>query len=260
MEGQEPAVDDAMAARPTLPPGHDGPKEWARRQAGRARHAWRGRGLSVAHYIHVGKTGGSAVKRALKPVATAGTYRLDLHGHGFTLDDMKPGQKFLFGTRDPLTRFVSGFYSRRRGGAPPNSRAPWSPEEAVAFRGFETPNDLAERIDDDPAARAAMHAIIHVQSPYSSWFGSFDQLHARRADLLAILRQEHLDADFTAMLPRLGLEGRAALPTDEAGAHRGQKGVDRTLSPRAEANLRAWYAEDYDFLARCDDLAAELWG
>jgi hypothetical protein len=207
----------------------------------------------------VGKTGGSAVKRALRPVSTAGTYRLDLHGHLFTLGDVRPGQKFFFATRDPLTRFVSGFYSRLRGGAPP-SRAAWSPDEERAFARFATPNDLAERIDADAEARRAMRAIVHVQSPYSSWFGTADDLAARRGDLLFILRQEFLDLDFAALLPRLGLADRAALPHDDAGAHRGMAGVDRSLSERAVTNLRGWYAEDYEFLAYCAELAPGLRG
>jgi hypothetical protein len=205
----------------------------------------------------VGKTGGSAVKRALRPVSTAGTYRLDLHGHRFTLDDVRPGESFFFSTRDPLTRFVSGFYSRLRGGAPP-SNAPWSAAEAEAFRTYATANELAERIGDDPAARRAMRSIIHVQSPYASWFGSVDRLRARRPDLLLILRQEHLDADFGVLLGRLGLDGRASLPSDDASAHRGRRDVDRTLSPHAVENLRAWYADDYAFLACCAELAADL--
>jgi hypothetical protein len=105
-----------------------------------------------------------------------------------------------------------------------------------------------------------MRSIIHVQSPYSSWFGGVDRLRARRRDLILVLRQEHLDDDFAALLGRLGLEGRAALPTDDAAAHRGLRDVDRTLSTHAVDNLRGWYADDYAFLACCEDLAAELGG
>ena len=39
----------------------------------------------VSHFIHVGKTGGTALKAALRPYATEGSFRLDLHGHQFAL-------------------------------------------------------------------------------------------------------------------------------------------------------------------------------
>ena len=209
------------------------------------------------HFLHIGKTGGSALKRALRPVATAGPNRLDLHGHQFTLDQAKPGERFFFTTRDPITRFVSGFYSRRRGGQPP-SRDPWSAAEAEAFREFGTPNELAEQIDTTADARRAMESIVHVRSPYSTWFGPPEDFLARRDDLLFILRLEHLNEDFERLLPRLGLEGRATLPTDDLGSHRGPVEFDRSLSELAVANLRSWYADDFRFVELCESIVSDL--
>jgi len=226
---------------------------------GRVRHAYRGRGKPRAHFLHVGKTGGTALKTALRPVATAGSYRLDLHGHQFPLARVRVGERFFFATRDPIARFVSGFYSRQRRGEPP-SRSPWSPGEVQAFQEFRTANELAEQIDSDSRARQAMRAIVHVRSPYSSWFGPPDDFLERLDDLLFILRLEHLADDFPRLLSRLGLEGRTALPADDGGSHRGATAVDRTLSARAVANLRAWYERDYRFIELCESIAADLWG
>jgi hypothetical protein len=131
-----------------------------------------------------------------------------------------------------------------------------SPREA--FQEFRTPNELAEQIDCNPSAQRAMRAIVHVRSQYSAWFGSPDQLLARRNDLLMILRLERLADDFPRLLLRLGLEGRVALPADEVGSHRGPAAVDRTLSTRAVANLGAWYEDDYRFLELCESIAAGL--
>jgi hypothetical protein len=228
----------------------------ARERLGKIRHAYRGRGKPVAQFLHVGKTGGSAVKAALRPVATAGPFRLDLHGHQFTLAQVKPDEVFFFATRDPVKRFVSAFYSRRRGGAPP-SRDPWSPAERLAFERFDTANDLAERIDSEDEARAAMDQIVHIRSHYSAWFGTPDEFLARRPSLLMVLRLEHLDDDFPHLLRKLGLEDRAALPDDRYRSHRGPEGVDRSLSDRAVANLQEWYRDDIEFVALCDELARE---
>lgn len=229
-----------------------------RRTLGRVRHAYRGRGRPRAHYLHVGKTGGTAVKAALRPVATQGRYRLDLHGHDFTLADVPSGERFFFAVRDPVSRFVSAFYSRKRRGADPGGLHPWSPAEAEAFAEFPTANALAEQIDGSPSAAAAMRSIVHVRSHYSTWFGPPGELLTRRSDLLFVLRQEHLDADFARLVDRLGLAGRAALPTDDPRAHRGPRDVDRTLSDRAVGNLREWYADDIRFVELCESLAAEL--
>jgi hypothetical protein len=226
-----------------------------RRALGQARHAYRGRGRPRAHYLHVGKTAGTALKVALRPVATAGPYRLDLHGHEFTLAEVPAGDRFFFATRDPVARFVSGFYSRQRRGEPPFV---WTPGEVEAFREFRTPNELAEQIDRSPSARAAMRAILHVQSPYSAWFGAPDDFLARRDDLLFVLRVEHMADDFPRLLLRLGLDGRTALPAGDAGSHRGAPGLDRTLSERAITNLHAWYDDDYRFVELCESIAVDL--
>jgi len=226
-----------------------------RRALGQARHAYRGRGKPRAHYLHVGKTAGTALKVALRPVATAGSYRLDLHGHEFTLAQVPAGERFFFATRDPIARFVSGFYSRQRRGEPPFV---WSAGEVRAFQEFRTANELAEQIDSNPSARAAMRAIVHVQSPYSAWFGAPDDLLGRLDDLLFILRLERMADDFPRLLLRLGLEGRTALPAGDVGSHRGDPGVDRTLSARAVANLHAWYDDDYKFVELCESIAVDL--
>ena len=69
------------------------------------------------HFLHIGKTGGTAVKHALKPVAAAG--HLMLHGHDVRLHDVAPGEQVFFFLRDPLSCFVSAFYSRQREGRRP---------------------------------------------------------------------------------------------------------------------------------------------
>ena len=68
----------------------------------------------VVHILHIRKTGGSAVKESLGPYTMTDKFRIKLHGHSFTLKDVPKGEKVVFFLRDPFTRFVSGFYSRKR--------------------------------------------------------------------------------------------------------------------------------------------------
>ena len=101
------------------------------------------------HFLHIGKTGGAAVKHALKPVAAAG--HLMLHGHDVRLHDVAPGEQVFFFLRDPLSRFVSAFYSRQREGRP-RYVVPWTPDEEAAFGRFRTANELADGLSSTSAA------------------------------------------------------------------------------------------------------------
>src|SRR5689334_1107802 len=83
------------------------------------------------HLLHVGKTGGTAVKHALAGVVTE-QFRIVAHSHDITIRDVPIGEHVVFFVRDPISRFVSGFYSRQRQGRP-RYDVPWSPNESIAF-------------------------------------------------------------------------------------------------------------------------------
>ena len=68
------------------------------------------------HFLHIGKTGGTAIKAALKAYPPAVT--LHVHPHRFALADVPRGERVFFFVRDPLSRFVSAFHSRKRRGLP----------------------------------------------------------------------------------------------------------------------------------------------
>ena len=214
------------------------------------------------HFIHIRKAGGTAVKDALQPVAKR--YGLILHPHRTRLADIPDDHRFFFFIRHPLTRFVSGFYSRLRQGKPHYSY-PWSPAEAKAFARFQEANDLAEAISSEhperaAEARAAMLGISHVNSTFRSWFSSPSELDDRASSLVMVGLQEHLAADFERLKALLGLPAEVALPQDDARAHRNPSGINRGLSPLAERNLREWYADDIRFYERCVELRARRQG
>lgn len=191
------------------------------------------------------------MKAALED-AQSSSYRLFLHDHDVTLADIPAGDGFVFFVRDPIRRFVSGFYSRQRQGQPRYFYR-WSNDEEEAFRLFERPGDLAEALSSpDPdrreAAEKAMHSIQHVRDPYRTWFGDNDAFQARHDDLLFVGSQEHLQDDFERLKKILGLPDDLQLPDNPKDAHRRPDHMDGTLSNEAKANLAAWYAEDYRFL------------
>jgi len=254
---------------PSLPPRRNGLAKLVHK----VRHARQGkayraarraltryRGGSIAHFLHIRKAGGSAVKAALRPQTLAGPYLIELHPHRVTIEHVPPGEKVFFFVRDPVERFVSGFNSRKRRGAPANY-IPWFEDEQRAFNAFPCANDLALALGgDDPGrsaeAQRAMKGILHVKSSYWDWFIDEPTLRARAGDILFVGRQSHLDEDFPRLREKLGLPASVTLPRDPAKAHRGAQADDKHLDPAAAEAIRRHYAADQRFL----DLCVELFG
>lgn len=224
----------------------------------------RARQKRVLHVLHLGKTGGTAVKHALESVPETAEFSIHLCEHRHRLRDLPAGDRVAFFVRNPMSRFVSGFHSRARQGRP-RYFSPWSEAEARAFSDFQTPNQLGEALSSPVAAERekavhAMHAIGHVRSSYWDWFENEAYFATRREDIYFIGLQECLDHDFAALRERLGLGPDCVLPTDDIAAHRNPDGVDRRLSLRARRNLRRWYARDYAFLRLCRRVRREILG
>lgn len=230
-------------------------RRWDYARRWRARHGTSARGLPVVYLLHIGKTGGTFLKTLLRTpgALTAEPVLFVPFGHNIRHDHLPRGAGFIFATRDPLTRFVSGFRSRLRKGRPATFRD-WTRAEAAAFARFATPNALAEALsDDDPAARAAARAamagIKHVAQPQVSWFPDRGRLAEDiAAGRVLRLRQEHLATDTAAVLARLGCQLAPGQIEALGRPHANPRSDDSALSPRAETNLRAHYAGDIAFL------------
>jgi hypothetical protein len=211
------------------------------------------------HLLHIGKTGGNAVQHALRQ-APAGAHSFVFHPHAGRLPDVPRGERAIFMLRDPVDRFVSGFNSRRRRGRPLRNAA-WDAAETAAFTTFAAANDLALALSASDAARraaagAAMRGIAHVRTSYADWLVSPAYLEERRADILWIGLTGRLAADFERLRRLLDLPAACRLPSDPVAAHRRLDSDDTRLDAEAAANIRAWYAADYAYLAfaaRADD-------
>jgi len=208
--------------------------------------------------IHVGKTGGSAVRHALGEWSGLSKRRIIIHWHDLRFTDLPVGDQAIFFLRDPVRRFVSSFYSRQRQGRPKYDN-PWNSDEALAFSRFHTANELARGLSAADAelrehAQDAMRGIRHVNQPYGWWFRDEASLLSRVDDIFFIGFQEQLADDFNRLRSMLGIPAEARLPDDEVLAHRASDGTDRSLDPEAERNLRDWYAADFRLYERCRDL------
>jgi len=240
-----------------------------RHESGEARR----RGLRPVHMLHVGKTGGTAVKAALRNASSPGI-RLMLHPHGVSLADLPAADETFFFLRDPIARFVSGFNSRQREGRPAHYH-PWTKPEREAFATFPSAEALALGLastDDAERGRAeaAMAGITHVRSHLADWLVDADLVRARRERILLVGWQETLEADFGRLLSLLNLPPDLALPVDATAAHRapsqpGGRGLPgepgehslsgrRDLPDAAVAQIRSWYASDYALIELLEGL------
>lgn len=223
-------------------------------------------GLQPVHFLHVGKTGGTILKVVLHPsespeskgmhghrsIRKTKSFLIKSHLHSHKLKDVPHGEKVFFCVRNPINRFVSGFYSRKRQGKPMYF-APWSDQEKKAFEYFDTPNDLALALsskeeDERQMAETAMQSIRHVREKYSYWFGDEEYFKSRLNDVLFVLQQENLGDDFERLKPILGLPEELHLPEKGKKGHANPDSVDKSLDEGAILNLKNWYKEDYRFL------------
>ena len=212
--------------------------------------------------LHIGKTGGSALRHAL---VTAGdeqlAHRLRFHTHSVSLRYLPDSRKIVFFLRDPAARFVSAFYGRKRQDRPRYDN-PWTIGEARAFSRFATANELATALYSSSRqqrrfAREAMRDISHLNRDYGYWLESSGYLESRRADIFFIGFQESLDEDFRALLRKLGVGAGVSLPEDRVAAHRSSGAEDRRLSTEASAYLQRWYSRDYQLVSHCRSLAEQ---
>ena len=219
-------------------------------------------GKQCVHVFHIGKTGGTAIRHALEGHLVTSRYVLRLHSHGERLRNVPAGDRVVFFVRDPIGRFVSAFYSRKREGRP-RYYYPWTEAERAVFTVFETPNDLALALDAEDAERKelallGMNGIQHVKNSYWELFENEEYFLSRLPDLFFIGFQERLEFDFQLLKSKLGLPETLVLPKDEVAAHRSPVHLDRRLEPRAAENLRRWYARDYEFVALCQKIQAQV--
>jgi hypothetical protein len=215
----------------------------------------------AVHFIHVSKAGGTALRHAIRVARVNAGGSLPTpwgevwgHDHRFRFENVEDDDFVVIPLRDPVSRFVSGFYSRLRRGAPRFS-IEWTRGERQAFEWFPTPQALADALSEPSGelrqrAEVAMKSIAHVNRPMTRWTGKPDYVRKRLGNVLYVARQETLAADWEALKELLDLPRDLMLPEDDLLAHRTVYTAedDRAISERGTIALREWYAEDCELL------------
>lgn len=231
------------------------------------------RNKKIVHFLHIGKTGGTALRSTFKafldePIEshcfTTQTHAVYFHGHEAVLRDIPEGEKVFFFLRDPISRFISGFYEIRKRELPQYQKSLNAEEKAEqeVFQLFPNANDLALGLSSsDQSIRTAaidgMNTIGHLCS-YMKWFDSSDYFLSRFSDVLFIGFQETLDNDFILLQKVLNLPSSAKLPDNNSKANKMPTQYSRNLDSVAIQNLMQWYEQDYLFLSLCREKATAI--
>lgn len=209
------------------------------------------------HFLHIGKTGGSAVKSVLEKYKNRDDYELIIHNHKTPINKVPIGEKVVFFLRDPTSRFISGFYSRKRKGRP-RYNVEWTEVESKVFSVFDTPNQLALALSDSSSeyfstALAAMNNIQHLKR-YNYWYINREYMQSRLDDILYIGFQECLDENFEILKKILDIPRFESLPVDDISAHKNLQCLDKFICDDGEKALKDWYASDIEFVSFCKEL------
>ena len=214
----------------------------------------------AVHFIHVSKTGGTALRHGIRAsrVKAGGSLvsrwgEVWGHDHGFRLSDVGPDDVAVVPLRDPVARYVSAFVSRLHRGAPRYFNE-WTDAERRSFDWFPTPQALADALAEPSGelrerAEFALRSIRHVKKPMTHWTGEAHYVRERIGTVLYFARQETLGADWEVLKELLGLPKEQMLSSDPVIAHRTHYLADREISAKGVSALREWYAGDYDVLA-----------
>lgn len=205
-------------------------------------------------FLHIGKNGGTQI---INIFSKLNDYRFNIkkQNHHIKLFDIPENCRYFFSIRKPVTRFVSGFYSRLRKGKP-RIFVEWTDEEKFAFNNFKSANDLAESIfldnENGEKARIAITSIGHISHHQIDWFKEFSFLENRPP--LFIIRQEKLTDDINQLLRLLNVKEDAKNLVDENPiiSHRNDYTYVQPLSDLAIKNLNKWYIRDNFFYNMCE--------
>lgn len=210
------------------------------------------------NFLHIGKNAGTYISNLADQInAVSAKRKIVKCSHNTHLAKLPHAEDYFFSIRNPISRFKSGFYSRKRKGQP-RIYSEWTKYDTLAFSEFEHANDLAESLfqpgDAGHKAWAAMKSIRHTAQNQADWFvccGNF----LRVRPPIWIIRQENLSCDLGKFLEvaDLGVDLSALdLGVDDITSHKNDYTDAPPLSQKAEENLRAWYAQDLEFYKMCE--------
>ena len=232
----------------------------------RALRAIAGRSLSPAKvptttekapitFIHISKNAGTEIGRRLREANDIlGEEIFRKSHHDFKLRRLPKGHDYFFSIRNPVDRYFSAFYSRKRKGRP-RYDSEWTAHEALAFEAFDHANDLAEALfsegQNGKQAFCAMKSISHVaRNQVDNFVRTGNFLTVRPP--LAIIRVSNLESDLARFMSNLGIDPVVLAP-DPVKSHQNDYSKVPELTDLARKNLAKWYVQDFELFRVCEE-------
>ena len=203
--------------------------------------------------MHVGKTGGTSITKAIADAHAAGAHVPLVLNHKWTMPMARvryPTAKLAVVLRDPLERIVSGFNDRLRQSSDEGPIV-WTSDEAAAFGFFASSDEFLKAIltgnsRSRSAVRFAMGAVRHLRRGYVHHFVSPDYVRANAHRFYCIGDIARLPAFFDRLLRPLNPGGGnyAAYLARHNSAQDGGSGL-QGFEARDLQVLRAFFAAEY---------------
>ena len=210
-------------------------------------------------FIHIGKNAGTHINNISSKInALQSEYKIISARHRGNLRDIPKRIPYFFSIRDPISRFKSAFYSRKRKGYPVYD-SPHNRSESKAFSIFKEANDLAESLfrEDSIGEEAfwAMNSITHIKTHQFDRFSSVPSFLKYRPPI-HIIRTENFKNDFSKFLLKTNIKvsiDELNLEKDKNSSHTTIYSDIPSLSELAKSNLKIWFKKDYYFYGICSD-------
>lgn len=191
------------------------------------------------HFLHVGKTGGTELKRRFAAVNKLSPSLMILsRGHQVTAADLDQKDAYLISLRNPVSRFESAFHSLKV-----QKKRAHTEIESKLFKRFPNVNDIASALD--PSSKHSKEAINYMLG-----IRHFSQRQAdfvRGIDFISrppmfIFRAESLDLDFVNFCNAIGINPND-VPSGNSNSAPRITGLE-TLDERNSEKIQRWYMDD----------------
>lgn len=202
--------------------------------------------LANVYFINVGRTGLHAVRSAMEE-SHERNYRPIFYNLDRRLADVPEEQKIALIYRDPIARFVSGFYSRKLKGGP-NFEVRWDSREEAVFTKFMTPSELLEAVDssykaDRYLAIMALREVSHLRNSLCWYFRSPDNINARLNEFVFLQNFDELGTSIKTFNKAFNCEVDLAMILDE---ERAVMNGAQQLSSKAKAVFQRLFPHEYE--------------